>query len=311
MQPNAPPGDNRFTAESAILQELASSPLAVAELKKRVCNRVQGLKPKPYQSVLAALVAERKVHGRSSPTSRGKAGKVSSYALGEPPPPPPPARERAPGEILKALNAGPLLAPALKKQVSRQVLGLSTADYSAALNELVAAGSIHGRHKRTKTGGLAKTIESYAVGGQPPDTFIKPVLDLWKKMRAEGIAAGVNEAVLIRALLDALAPSGAAATPTNGSLKPAGTDQEIIMGGVHELLKREGKGALISIRKLRAALTLDKERFDAAVLGLYHGDNLVLHHHDNVGNMSEAERNELVLDKHGNYYVGVALAGGQ
>lgn len=82
------------------------------------------------------------------------------------------------------------------------------------------------------------------------------------------------------------------------------------MGGIHELLKREGKGALISIRKLRAALTLDKERFDGAVLGLYYRDNLVLHHHDNVGNMSEAERNELILDKHGNYYVGVALAGG-
>jgi hypothetical protein len=151
MQPNARPGDYHFTTESVILEELASTPLAAAELKKRVCNRVQGLKPKPYQSVLEALVAERKVHGRSSPTRTGKAGKVSSYALGEPPPPPPPARERAPGEILKALNGGPLLAPALKKQVSLQVPGLSTADYSAALNELVAAGWIHGRHKTVDT----------------------------------------------------------------------------------------------------------------------------------------------------------------
>jgi len=311
MQPSTHPGDNRFAAESVILQELAASPLTVAELKKRVRSRVKGLKPEPYQSVLDALVVERKVHGRSSLTKSGKAGKVSSYALGEPPPPPPPARERASDEILKALNAGPLPASALKKQVSQEVRGLSAADYSAALNELVAAGSIHGRRKRTKTGGLGTTIESYAVGEQPPDTFIKPVLDLWKKMRAEGVAAGVNEAVLIHALLDALTTGGTAAPPTNGGLKPARTDQEIIMGGVHELLEREGKGALISIRKLRALLPLDKARFDAAVLGLYHGDTLVLHHHDNVGNMSEAERNELVLDKHGNYYVGVALTGGR
>jgi len=48
MQPRSEFRSIIYPRESVILQELASSPLAVAELKKRVCNRVQGLKPEPF-----------------------------------------------------------------------------------------------------------------------------------------------------------------------------------------------------------------------------------------------------------------------
>jgi hypothetical protein len=54
---------------------------------------------------------------------------------------------------------------------------------------------------------------------------------------------------------------------------------------------------------------LTKARFDAALLELYGTDAIILHHHDYVGNLSTTERDELVADRYGNYYVGVALRG--
>jgi hypothetical protein len=78
---------------------------------------------------------------------------------------------------------------------------------------------------------------------------------------------------------------------------------------VRRFVEREGSGSLIPIRKLRGSLELPKNRFDAAVLQLYADDAVILHHHDFVGSLSDAERNELVLDKHGNHYIGVALRG--
>lgn len=78
---------------------------------------------------------------------------------------------------------------------------------------------------------------------------------------------------------------------------------------MRRLVEREGSGSLIPIRKLRGSLELPKSRFDAAVLQLYADNTVILHHHDYVGNLSDAERNELVLDKHGNHYIGVALRG--
>jgi hypothetical protein len=313
MQTHAIQSDSHSSAESVILQELALSPLTVAELKKRVCDRVRGLKLKPYQSALDALVAERKIHGQAVLKKDGKPGKVSSYALGEPPPPPPPPpppRERAPSEVLKALNGGPKTPAALKAELKKRLPGLSQGDYKAVVDDLVAAGTIHGKHKRAKNGSLAKAIDRYALGGLPPDTFIEPVVALWTRMRADGVAAGVKEATLVAALLEALAESGVA-TSAAETARATATDRETIMSAVHELLKREGKGALISVRKLRGTVALSKDRFDTAVLELYNGEKVILHHHDNVGNMSEAERSALVLDQYGNYYVGVALAGEQ
>jgi hypothetical protein len=302
--------DGRVAAESVILQELATEPVAVAELKKRVCSRVHGLKSEPYKSALDALLAARMVHGQASITKSGKPGKVSRYALGAPPPPPPPPRELAPKEVLKALSGGPKAPNTLKEEVKRHLPGLPAGDYAATLVDLVTAGSIHARHKRNKNGSPGKAVESYALGGPPPDPFIEPVLALWVKMRSAGIAAGVKDATLVTALVDALRRNGVAVSGSGGE-RSSGTDGELIMRGVQQLLEREGRGALIPIRKLRVAAALSKDRFDTAVLELYHTDQVILHHHDNVGNMSEAERNELVVDQYGNHYVGLALPGGQ
>ena len=299
-------------AESIILAELATASLPPPELKKRVRAKVKGLKDKECKAHLDALIAAQRIHALFKPSKTGKPSKtIEAYSLGAPPPPPPPPpppRELAPDEILSLLHRGPLTPAALKTQLNENVPGLTAADFKAILAELVATRRIYARPKRDKTGKPTKTIEGYSLGGPPAGQFIAPLLVKWKEVCSEAAAAGVTAEALAAALVEGLAKQGVEIRLAE-SEAPAGDDRSDVLKGVRELVAREGHGALIPIRKLRGALRLPKDRFDTAVLELYGQDTLILHHHDYVGNLSDAERDELVLDRHGNYYIGVALRG--
>ena len=65
------------TAESTVLDELSSAPIAPAELKQRMSKRL-GLKGPQLKLVLDALVAARKIHGRPKV---GKDGRPSKTAV--------------------------------------------------------------------------------------------------------------------------------------------------------------------------------------------------------------------------------------
>lgn len=299
-----PAGSN---AESAILDVLRAEPLAATELKRRIKAKL-GLKENEYKAVLDGLLSQLKIHGRPKLGKNGRPTKTpSTYALGAPPLPPPPPLELAPDAVLRSLRDGPLLAAELQKRVKQVLPGLASKDLSAALADLVAAGKVYGRRKRDKKGKLGK-VESYLLGGPPAADFIAPVLTSWRKVHAEAKAEGVKGDALITALLEALSAAGFS-VPSSGIAASPVDDRADVLRGVQVLEAREGQGALIPMRKLREALRLNKARFDAAVLGLYAEDAVILHHHDYVGSLTEAERNELVLDRHGNYYVGVALRG--
>lgn len=300
-----PAGSN---AESAILDVLRAEPLAATELKRRIKAKL-GLKENEYKAVLDGLLSQLKIHGRPKLGKNGRPTKTpSTYALGAPPPPPPPPLELAPDAVLRSLRDGPLLAAELQKRVKQVLPGLAGKDLSAVLADLVAAGKVYERRKRGKNGKPTKTVESYVLGGPPAADFIAPVLASWKEVHAEASAAGVKDEALITALLEALSAAGFS-VPASGTAAAPVDDRADVLRGVQVLEAREGQGALIPMRKLREALRLNKARFDAAVLGLYAEDAVILHHHDYVGSLTEAERNELVLDRHGNYYVGVALRG--
>ena len=66
-------------------------------------------------------------------------------------------------------------------------------------------------------------------------------------------------------------------------------------------------GSLVSARDLRRAAGKDKRSFDEAVLALSREGRLSLHRHDHVASLSPQERDDLVTDGAGNYYVGVAI----
>ncbi len=67
------------------------------------------------------------------------------------------------------------------------------------------------------------------------------------------------------------------------------------------------RGALIGARDLRRAARLEKQAFDQAVLDLARQGRLSLHRHDYPASLSPAEREDLVADGAGAFYVGLAL----
>jgi hypothetical protein len=66
-------------------------------------------------------------------------------------------------------------------------------------------------------------------------------------------------------------------------------------------------GALVSLRELRRSVAVQGKNFDRAVLHLAEEGRVALHHHDYPGSLTEEERNEMVSDDRGTYYIGVSL----
>ena len=81
--------------------------------------------------------------------------------------------------------------------------------------------------------------------------------------------------------------------------------EALILKGITRL-QPPGQGrALVSIRELRRSMGLEKDVFDRAVLSLALQGKVVLHHHDFPSSLSPEERDELVRDEQGTYYVGI------
>jgi RNA 2',3'-cyclic 3'-phosphodiesterase len=102
-------------------------------------------------------------------------------------------------------------------------------------------------------------------------------------------------------------PEGAARR-TDASAPTPKEDDDAVRAGLRTLASREPPGALLSVRTLRELLpSLDKSRFDSAVLRLFRAEEIDLHHHDFPSSLSEVERNKLVRDEQRIHYVGVAF----
>jgi hypothetical protein len=72
-------------------------------------------------------------------------------------------------------------------------------------------------------------------------------------------------------------------------------------------LEQEGpRGALLSVRELRARTVLDKPSFDRAALELAGQGRVSLHAHDHAGALAELDRRALIEDVRGVHYVGIA-----
>jgi hypothetical protein len=81
--------------------------------------------------------------------------------------------------------------------------------------------------------------------------------------------------------------------------------ERLILETITRLQPPGQKRALVSIRELRRSMNLPKKDFDRAVLSLASQGKVALHHHDFPTSLSEAEREALVQDERGTYYVGI------
>ena len=209
--------------------------------------------------------------------------------------------------------------PLSKADVKKGVKGLDAVTFEQAFQTLLE----NRRLSEHPPIGRTKTVK---FGSRPPapELYLKDVEALLKKVVGQLSAVGVEPEALRRAVWDVLAHAGVAAS-NEPAFEPArsvradserAASPEPIVARVTTLnillLMRQiepgaERGAMVSARDLRRVANLDKPEFDLAVLDLARQGRLMLHRHDHASHLAAHERDELVTDGAGNYYVGLAL----
>lgn len=198
---------------------------------------------------------------------------------------------------------GPLARTALRtaaKQVSDEI-------FEAAMKSLLDTGAIF-EHPP-----LLKKKELFGTTPPSPDPYLTAIGTQLTKVVDQLLAAKVPQAEVRRSLLELVEATGisvlSAAVAHEAASPPPVADVDLLT-----LMKRiepaAENGALVPARDLRRAANIEKTRFDHAVLDLARQGRVMLHRHDFAAGLSEAERDELVTDGRGTYYVGMALRRG-
>jgi hypothetical protein len=273
--------------EQVVLRVLESeaTPVPATVVKKRMPASYKG-KPAETKALLDSLVDRGQVFMVGS-------GKTPKYTRRAP-------REILALAILEVLAAGPLAKTELKRRVKKQRPGLD-AEYDRTLVELVQARKVHPHHGWSKTGKRKAQATAYALEPEPPPDlrpFLSKTLKELRSLLSMLASYGVTPTAVISALSAEL---GLNALP---AAEPS--DEDLVRGALAELARREPPGTLIPVRALRQHVSLEKARFDRAVLQLSENGIAVIHHHDYPQSLSDRERNELVIDERGTYYVGIA-----
>ena len=107
------------------------------------------------------------------------------------------------------------------------------------------------------------------------------------------------------------ATSGPSTPPDifDGPQVPQPEIDDLILKGMHDLDSAVDHGASVLLRDLRKhmpAVYRGHDTFDTAVLRLADQDRIVLHRDDHPAGLTEAERDELVRDENGTYYISIA-----
>ncbi len=200
--------------------------------------------------------------------------------------------------VLETLKLKGPLAPA-KLQTSLKDLDKGQLD--RVLRSLEEGGAVF-RHPPRKTG-------PDLIGNRPPapEDYLKDVRTQLTKVVKTLRGANVPFDALRRAVVQLAEAAGIpfGGAPTSPApAKPANVDLVALM---LRLEPGAGRGALVGARDLRRAAEMPKTQFDELVLQLARDGRLSLHRHDYPASLSAAERDELVADAHGQFYVGIAL----
>jgi hypothetical protein len=192
--------------------------------------------------------------------------------------------ERARQNMLDALRA-PLSAPKLKEIVGRRLQGYPSSEkgkfLTAILHALVAEGAV---------------MKSPARGIQYSRPAAKPVLD-------EALATIRRDYANI--------PAAEAYRAFEQIFGPEFTLEERIQRAVLAVEPRARTGGVAWAPDVRARISppVEKEVFDAAVLGMARNGLLHLHEFSGHLQVSEQQRQDLVFDGQGKYYGGITLRG--
>ncbi len=206
------------------------------------------------------------------------------------------------GLIVRTLDKkGPL--PKAKVQTAVKVIGTDL--FERAFQSLIDSRSVC-EHPPVGKSKVAK----YGTQPPSPELYLKDVGTQLSKVVGQLTAVGVKRDALQAAVWQLLAETGLS-VPAGASSRGAATFSPVAPLDLLRLMRQvepgAERGALVSARDLRRVANLEKAEFDRAVLALAQQGRLMLHHHDHASHLSEADRDELVTDGAGHYYVGMAL----
>ncbi len=219
-------------------------------------------------------------------------GKALYFCLSEP-------RKMALDAILNALAAGPLTEKELIGLLRKRLPGYQAKDlkellsYSKQVYEYPKYGKVKAKY-----------------GLEPPepgpylDKTIQDITAVQRLLAPFRISLAAIHETLGREL--GLRPTAKAPSPEFTPDQRTFSEAEpLILMAVTRLQPPGQRRALVSVRELRRSVGLAKSVFDKIVLSLALQGKVALHHHDFPSSLSPDERDELVRDEQGTYYVGI------
>ena len=185
--------------------------------------------------------------------------------------------------------------------------------YAELLDRLAAQNLIF-RHPAMKAGKSAQLL--WGIAPPSPEPWLKPIREQLCEVVRQLRAASVSATDLRRAAVDMLESAGISLGATTGSTAASAAAAVSVPSVDLVRLMRQldagaDRGALVTARVLRGAAGLQKKQFDELALQLSRAGRIVLHRHDFASSLSVVERDELVTDGEGQYFVGMALRTGQ
>ena len=213
----------------------------------------------------------------------------------------PELEEAAAARILEALTERPLTPKEFEGKYPSLLPGWPKARRKELIDRLIKEKRIH------KVAHLAGAGKLFSAHPQlTPEHCVKLALQLAiAKLKPKGLTADQ-----VYALVQELLPVGALPAVPRLSTPVALNPEETLKARMLQLKPAAANGALVSLSDLRRSLSTEfpgKAVFDQAILQLAATDRFALHHHDFPSSLSQEEREALVLDEFGNYYIGIAL----
>ncbi|RPJ22597.1 MAG: hypothetical protein EHM26_01310 [Desulfobacteraceae bacterium] len=273
--------DPRTVLPDLILTFMAKSQVATASKIKTNLK----LPLEMVQTALNELVDGGRLH-------LWQPGKAPYFCLSEP-------RKTALETILTALAAGPLTEKELIAWVRKRLPGYQGNDlnehlsYSKQVYEYPKYGKI-----KTKYGLKPPEPGPYLVKA------IQEIATVQRLLAPFQISREAIHDALGREL--GLEPKTRGLAKDQSKAETAPHEAEALLLKTMTRLQPPGqRRALVSIRELRRSVELAKSVFDHIVLSLAIQGRVALHHHDFPSSLSPNERDELVRDEQGTYYVGI------
>ena len=266
--------------------EQSSQPLGVTKLNKAIP------KSAPFQKKQLPELLEQMAE--SNQIRAHHQAKSITYWL--------PAHEKqACARILEALDEKPLTQTELRNKFKSLLIGWPQKKRAELVERLIKEKRVYKLPPLT-----GKSVSFSVAPANPRDYLQKPISELAdriKKLAGQLTEAGVEPAQLFSAAHDLWRRALPVGFDQKQAL-PANFDQLILDG----MERRATTDPLVSLSELRRDLAFaipDKGDFDRAVLRLAEAGRVVLHRHDYPTGLSQPERDALVSDERGNYFIGV------